>query len=79
MDRLDAYGKWIFGAATIVGTLGAGFSNTAFSKLRGFGVITFAAAVGIFGVALFFASLTHCPALGRSQNDPIGRIAYERQ
>lgn len=61
MDRLDAYGKWIFGAATIVGTLGAGFSNAAFSKLRGFGVITFAAGVGIFGVALFFASLSIAP------------------
>jgi hypothetical protein len=61
MDRLGAYGKWLFGSATIVGALGAGLSNAALSKLRGPGIVSFAVSVGLFGVSLFFASLSIAP------------------
>jgi hypothetical protein len=45
LDRLYTYGKWLFGSATIVGTLGASLSNSAFSKLHGIAAWLFAGAV----------------------------------
>jgi hypothetical protein len=61
VDRLDSYGKWLFTSAAIVGSLGAGFSNAAFSKLQGAGIWFFAAAIAAMGMCLFLASLSIAP------------------
>ena len=61
MDRLDAYGKWLFGSATIVGSLGAGLSSSLTPKLRGVGTWSFGLAVLAFGVCLVTASLSIAP------------------
>ena len=61
LDRLDSYGKWLFGASAIVGSLGAGLSNSAFSKLHGIGVWTFALAILAFGLSLVAASRSIAP------------------
>jgi hypothetical protein len=60
-DRLDAYGKWLFGSTTIVGALGAGLSNSVFAKLRGPAAWVFGAAVLCLGICLVFASLSIAP------------------
>jgi hypothetical protein len=61
VDRLDAYARWLFGSATIVGALGAGLSNSSLSKLHGAGIISFAVAVSVLGVCLVAASLSIAP------------------
>lgn len=61
MDRLDSYGKWLFSSAAIVGSLGAGLSNTSLSKLRGYGIFSFALAILMLGVCLVAASLSIAP------------------
>jgi hypothetical protein len=61
LDRLDSYGKWLFASAAVVGSLGAGLSNTALSKLRGAGVWVFALAVMSLGLCLFAASRSIAP------------------
>jgi hypothetical protein len=61
LDRVDAYGKWLFSSAAIVGALGAGLSNATFSKLRGLGVWTFALAVLALGACLVAASRSIAP------------------
>jgi hypothetical protein len=61
LDRVDAYGKWLFASATIVGSLGAGLSNAAFSKLRGLGTVFFAASILALGASLVCASLSLAP------------------
>jgi hypothetical protein len=60
-DRLDAYGKWLFASAAIVGSLGAGLSNSSFSHLRGLGVVLFAVAIVALGGCLIAASLSVAP------------------
>jgi hypothetical protein len=61
IDRLDSYGKWLFASATIVGSLGAGLSNSAFSKLRGAGLWLDATAIVALGLCLFAASRSIAP------------------
>ena len=61
MDRLDSYGKWLFSSAAIVGSLGAGLSNTSLSKLRGYGIFSFALAILVLGVCLIAASMSIAP------------------
>jgi hypothetical protein len=61
LDRVDSYGKWLFSSAAIVGSLGAGLSNAAFSKLRGLGAWSFALAVVALGVCLVAASRSVAP------------------
>jgi hypothetical protein len=61
LDRLDSYGKWLFASAAVVGSLGAGLSNTALSKLRGPGVWVFALAVVALGICLVAASRSIAP------------------
>jgi len=61
VERLDSYGKWLFGSAAVVGSLGAGLSNTSLSKLRGAGVWIFALAVVSFGICLVAASRSIAP------------------
>lgn len=61
LDRVDAYGKWLFASAAVVGSLGAGISNAAFAKLRGPGAWTFALAVVGLGICLVAASRSIAP------------------
>jgi hypothetical protein len=61
LDRVDSYGKWLFGSAAIVGSLGAGLSSSSFAKLRGLGVWSFALAVVALGVCLVAASQSLAP------------------
>ena len=61
VERLDSYGKWLFASAAVVGSLGAGLSNTALSKLRGPGVWVFALAVVSLGICLVAASRSIAP------------------
>jgi hypothetical protein len=61
LDRLDSYGKWLFASAAVVGSLGAGLSNSAFSKLRGVGVWLFAFAILALGLSLVAASRSIAP------------------
>jgi hypothetical protein len=61
IDRLDSYGKWLFTSAAIIGSLGAGLSNSAFSKLHGAGVWLFAFAVLALGFSLVAASRSIAP------------------
>jgi hypothetical protein len=61
LDRVDSYGKWLFGSAAIVGSLGAGLSNSSFAKLRGLGVWGFALAVVTLGLCLVAASQSLAP------------------
>ena len=60
-DRLDSYGKWLFTSAAVIGSLGAGFSNSAFSKLRGAGIWLFAFASLAPGLSLVAASRSVAP------------------
>jgi hypothetical protein len=69
LDRVDAYGKWLFASATVVGSLGAGLSNAAFSKLRGLGTIFFAASILALGASLVCASLSLAPQWVKVQLD----------
>jgi len=61
LNRLDSYGKWIFGSASVVGALAAGLSNPAVSKLHGFAIWLFVFSVGAFGLSLVFASWSIAP------------------
>jgi hypothetical protein len=61
LDRLDSYGKWLFASAAVVGSLGAGLSNSAFSKLHGLSAWLFAAAVLSLGICLVQASKSIAP------------------
>lgn len=60
-DRLEAYGKWLFGSTTVIAGFGAGLSNTSLSKLRGPGILVFALAMAAFGLSLVFASFSMAP------------------
>jgi len=61
LDRVDTYGKWLFTSAAVVGSLGAGLSNAAFTKLHGPSTWLFATAVLSLGVCLIFASASLAP------------------
>jgi hypothetical protein len=61
LDRLDSYGKWLFASAAIIGSLGAGLSNSAFLKLRGASVWLFALAILGLGFSLVAASRSIAP------------------
>jgi hypothetical protein len=61
LDRVDSYGKWLFNSAAIVGSLGAGLSNSSFAKLRGAGTWSFAIAVVALGMCLVAASRSIAP------------------
>lgn len=81
LDRLDSYGKWLFASAAIVGSLGAGLSNTALSKLHGLGVWLFALAVVVFGCSLVAASRSLAPHWVEAQRSDLEslRIAVSKQ
>ena len=51
----DEFAKWLFTIITVVGTLGAAFSNAAFTKLNGMGAVLFFAAISATGVSLALA------------------------
>jgi hypothetical protein len=51
----DEFAKWLFTTITVVGTLGAAFSNAAFTKLNGMGAVLFFAAISATGVSLALA------------------------
>lgn len=63
VDRIDTFGKWLFGGLGTVGSLAVGFSVAAFAKPAGLGQVTFAAAVTILGISLAAASMALAPAL----------------
>jgi hypothetical protein len=63
VDRIDTFGKWLFGGLGTVGSLAVGFSVAAFSKPSGLGQATFVAAVTVMGVSLAIASWALAPAL----------------
>jgi hypothetical protein len=56
--RIDDFAKWIFGSIAVVGTLGAGFSNSAFSNLGPCGKVLFAIAILLIGLSLYFVTRT---------------------
>jgi hypothetical protein len=51
----DEFAKWLFTIITVVGTLGAAFSNAAFKKLTGLGSVLFFVAVATTGISLALA------------------------
>jgi hypothetical protein len=51
----DEFAKWLFTIITVVGTLGAAFSNAAFKKLAGLGSVLFFAAIAATGISLALA------------------------
>lgn len=51
----DDFAKWLFTIITVVGTLGAAFSNAAFKKLNGNGAVLFFVAIAAIGVSLALA------------------------
>jgi hypothetical protein len=51
----DEFAKWLFTIITVVGTLGAAFSNAAFKKLTGLGSVLFFVAVAATGISLALA------------------------
>lgn len=62
---IDDFAKWLFTTITVVGTLGAAFSNSAFKKLDGLGAVLFFLAIAATGVSLAFAVLLRCVETGR--------------
>jgi hypothetical protein len=64
LQRIDDFSKWIFASTTIVGTLGAAFSNTAFHALVGVGRVFFAVAVLLIGLSLSLATVALVPRWG---------------
>jgi hypothetical protein len=51
----DDFAKWLFSTITVVGTLGAAFSNVAFKNLRGCGTYLFFGAICATGISLALA------------------------
>jgi hypothetical protein len=74
LTRMDSYGKWLFGSAAVVGSLGAGLSNTAFSKLRGPGIWLFAVAIVALGCCLVSASLSIAPHWAKAQVNDLNSL-----
>jgi len=58
---LDDFGKWLFGSAAAVGSLGAGFSASRLSHLTGAGQRIFAAAIICLALSLATAALARIP------------------
>jgi hypothetical protein len=52
----DAFAKWLFGLTATVATLGAAFSNAAFSQLKGFGIFAYGTAILLAGAGLAVAT-----------------------
>jgi len=52
----DNFAKWLFGLTATVAALGAGLSNTAFSKLTGLGIVAYGIAVLLSGAGLAVAT-----------------------
>jgi hypothetical protein len=62
LKRVDDFSKWIFASISVIGTLGAAFSNSAFSSLAPCGKYVFAVAVLLTGVSLFAATMAIEPS-----------------
>ncbi|HEY6765125.1 MAG TPA: hypothetical protein VI386_10155 [Candidatus Sulfotelmatobacter sp.] len=58
LKRVDDFSKWIFASIGVVGSLGAAFSNSAFSSLALCGKDIFGVAVFLAGLSLFAATWT---------------------
>jgi hypothetical protein len=56
LKRLDDLSKWIFASIGVIGSLGAAFSNSAFSSLAPCGKNVFGIAVFLVGLSLFAAT-----------------------
>jgi len=57
LKRVDDFAKWVFTSIAVVGTLGAGFSNSAFGTLTASGKILFGIAMLLLGASLFASTL----------------------
>src|SRR5271157_5263153 len=55
----DDFAKWLFTIITVVGTLGAAFSNAALPKLKGVGAVLFFVAIASTGVSLAVAVIVN--------------------
>jgi hypothetical protein len=55
LDRIDSFAKWIFSSCAIVGALGAGLSNSAFTKTHGIGTSLLAGSILCLGISLVTA------------------------
>jgi hypothetical protein len=64
ITAIDDFAKWLFTTITVVGTLGAAFSNSAFKKLNGLGAVLFFLAIAATGVSLAVAVLLRCVETG---------------
>jgi hypothetical protein len=58
LKRVDDFSKWIFASIGVIGSLGAAFSNSAFSTLAPCGKDIFGIAVVLSGLSLFAATWT---------------------
>lgn len=61
IDKVDAFGKWLFATSAIVGVLGAAFSNKAFQELEGNGRVLFAVAIVMTAASLASAAQIVAP------------------
>jgi hypothetical protein len=57
LKRVDDFAKWIFASIAVVGTLGAGLSNSAFGALNNGGKVLFGIAILLVGASLFASTL----------------------
>ena len=56
LQTQDEFAKWLFGLTAAIAALGAGFSNAAFAKLNGLGVLSFGLSVLFAGIGLSIAT-----------------------
>src|SRR5690348_16406007 len=61
----DEFAKWLFTIITVVGTLGAAFSNSALKKLNGSGAVLFFLSIAATGVSLALAMFLRCVEVSR--------------
>lgn len=70
LKRLDDFTKWMFTIAATVGTLGAGFANSAFSTPTTWGQASLAAAILFVGLSLAIALNAIAPKARPIQYNP---------
>jgi hypothetical protein len=62
LQTQDEFAKWLFGLTAAIAALGAGFSNAAFTTLRGYGVFSFGLSVLFAGIG--FSAATYSLSIG---------------
>jgi hypothetical protein len=86
LDRIDGFAKWIFASSAIVGALGAGLSNAAFSKVHGMGLFLLGLSILSLGISLVYACQGIAPSIVdvnlnqfNSMRDAVNRQIVQRQ